>query len=514
MATDIQSGMLPPPDNGMAPSPSAPQATTPSQPAPPTMQPQANPAQPSAPAPTPAPAVAAADMAGHSMLGKAVRAIMGQSVEYQPDGRGGVKAVPVKAPPGQLFRHIVAGAILGGAFGHEKEGGDFTSGMARGASGVMEKTQENDREAMKRAQENEKSRMEQQRLDREDQLTKAQIAHYHIMDAQEDAHTDIMMREYLDKTDAANKAMEDLALQSGGNPARIVVQGQDINNKTGNGADIGKAYAQNPRLFDAPDGYRRIHIRSIDYSGLNFDKENHRWVDAEGKPVDLSSRTTHTFYDVPRSSFTSTQIMSGSDVNKLMGFNYFKPDDKVPISAQQAAGLKAENVKQQLEVSKAKHEEAMIGKEALMLKTELARLNAAAAKEQNAEMRGLYETLKTRSDNLKTIITSQQWTDPEESKKAIKELREINDQMGQVYNKIFPNSPLPASEKGGAAPPPAPLVAVIGPNGKPGLIPADRVQEFVKRFPGSYVKDSGKPNPAPTLAEQADAESQAVAPAQ
>src|ERR1035438_9961688 len=54
----------------------------------------------------------------HGLMGRAVSALMGNPTDYQVDpNTGQTVAVPMKSKPGDIWRHIVAGAILGGAIG-------------------------------------------------------------------------------------------------------------------------------------------------------------------------------------------------------------------------------------------------------------------------------------------------------------------------------------------------------------------------------------------------------------
>src|SRR6185312_15684110 len=66
--------------------------------------------QPGAPAPAPASPVIQQQDKAHSILGRAVRSLFGTRTDYRVDDKGNTVAVPVAEKPGELFRHIVAGA--------------------------------------------------------------------------------------------------------------------------------------------------------------------------------------------------------------------------------------------------------------------------------------------------------------------------------------------------------------------------------------------------------------------
>ena len=124
--------------------------------------PQAPDAQPQTPLPRPVnqelmapqPAPAAPAQEKHSWLGKAARALLsGDNVDYSYDDAG--KLVETRTPmkKGQIFRNMLAGAILGGALGAEDKTGTFAGGAVRGAAGVQERDEQRDLLKRKQAQE-------------------------------------------------------------------------------------------------------------------------------------------------------------------------------------------------------------------------------------------------------------------------------------------------------------------------------------------------------------------------
>ena len=100
-------------------------------------------------APQPAPAAPAQEK--HSWLGKAARALLtGDNVDYAYDDSG--KFVETRTPmkKGQIFRNMLAGALLGGAIGAGDPTHTFAGGAVRGAAGVSE--HEEQRDALKHQQ--------------------------------------------------------------------------------------------------------------------------------------------------------------------------------------------------------------------------------------------------------------------------------------------------------------------------------------------------------------------------
>lgn len=135
------------------------------------------PPPPPAAKPNPAQAASVADTAHHSMLGKAFRALMGNEVSYQVDPKTG-KLVQTTTPeqPGQFFRSIVAGAMLGGAAASKNKATNFAEGFTEGGEAAIEGKQKQDLKKRAQAQEDFKNQQEAKRAGTEEDLRRAQIA--------------------------------------------------------------------------------------------------------------------------------------------------------------------------------------------------------------------------------------------------------------------------------------------------------------------------------------------------
>lgn len=144
------------------------------------------------PAFTPAPPQA-------SGLGKVVKSwFTGKENNYDYDSQGNLIQTQTPMKPGSLFRHIVAGALLGGAMGSQDPRHTFSGGFAAGSAGVLQdeerrdalrrkqaqevadqrlKTQHSLREEQKLGLEREKLDLEKRAQDNQDMLAKGQTAH-------------------------------------------------------------------------------------------------------------------------------------------------------------------------------------------------------------------------------------------------------------------------------------------------------------------------------------------------
>lgn len=114
---------------------------------------------------------------------RALQSLMGTSTQYQQTLNG----IQVQNKPGQLFRSILAGAIMGGAAGEEAHNqnpyGGFMGGFAPGAKAGLQNQQQQGQQAKQDAQQQwqnqltaNKEQREQQSAATEEQVRKAQIA--------------------------------------------------------------------------------------------------------------------------------------------------------------------------------------------------------------------------------------------------------------------------------------------------------------------------------------------------
>lgn len=102
-------------------------------------------------APQPAPAPPAQEK--HSWLGKAAQALLtGTNVDYSYDDTGKLVTTRTPMKKGQIFRNMLAGALLGGAIGAGDPTHTFAGGAVRGAAGVQEKEEQMDALRRKQAQ--------------------------------------------------------------------------------------------------------------------------------------------------------------------------------------------------------------------------------------------------------------------------------------------------------------------------------------------------------------------------
>jgi hypothetical protein len=369
----------------------------------------------------------------HNMLGRAVSALMGNQVDYQVDpNTGATVATPVQSKPGDLWRHIVAGAILGGAVGGSQPA--ETTPLTRAFVGAQAANSQNnvwDTQRYQRAQESAKTQLEAKRVNQELLFQQAQIAHMHREDMRADAQFDLMNPVHLSNNNQFNTTTENGAREAGGTMAPIIVNGQDINGKADNGAAFAAAYAKDPKSFEAPSGYNRIHVQHVDTNGLHYEFGK-GWLDDKGNYVDLSTRTTHSFFDVPQDAFKQ-QVpgVTHRDINKLAGFKAF-PDDDQParVTFGDLIGLKTQATKNSLEEQRVHAEMQRAMMDSQRLAAELGRIANSDRKEKSAEDNAKFEHLRQYNQELMNQakeLDTQAQSDPSAAE-AVKSVRaQINE---------------------------------------------------------------------------------------
>jgi hypothetical protein len=141
--------------------------------------------------------------------------MLGQVTSFLLGGqRDPETGAPIKQPPGQLFRSLVAGALLGGAIGSEgKAGGGttggFIGGLARGGAGVEQQQYERQQQQFKNQLAAQQNQREQQQANRENQAFQTEQTHRQAMIAAENMQT--IRTQQLIKGDTLKQFQEEAA---------------------------------------------------------------------------------------------------------------------------------------------------------------------------------------------------------------------------------------------------------------------------------------------------------------
>ncbi|MCU1301737.1 MAG: hypothetical protein JWQ87_2021 [Candidatus Sulfotelmatobacter sp.] len=258
-------------------------------------------------------------------LGKAVKFLLGSTTQYSVDPQTG-KTVATDVPnkPGDLFRHILAGAILGGAAGAKAK--DFTQGLGEGAGAEQEQLRNNDQINFARAQEQFKNQQEAQRtqregkvLEREDkqlefERTKfnAQVQQWNKEELLHEADANFKDQEMLFHENEQSQNLEKWAVESGG----ILTPNVPGNGRAGNGKDLMNLFTKDPNRFTPPPGMSSFIVKTYDTGDLKYDFKTNGWQDKDGKAVNLEDRTTWNVYAVPMNTAKTPIKIDGKTLMK------------------------------------------------------------------------------------------------------------------------------------------------------------------------------------------------------
>lgn len=311
---------------GQAPSSSAPQS--------PAQQPQQ-------PAPTPQQIVAAR----HHDIGKAASFLFG--VQRDPS-----TGEPIKQRPGDVFKSLLMGAMLGSALAPDSTAkggsvGGFLSGVGRGASGVEQQNYARKQEAQKQAQEREKLTLDQGRAQDEHMLHQATVAHLTAETASFHHQQEFHDQEALDKKNAAARQYMQSLRDAGGRPVLIPINGRVPANGEYSAPDIAAAYMKDPSILQGGPDVVRHFIDVHNNAELEY-VQGKGWVNEDGDPVDMSKSTVVRAYDVPENNYRTPVRHSGKELNTIAGYQLVPKEQEdrsfsVPMDA--VTGLYGQNLK-------------------------------------------------------------------------------------------------------------------------------------------------------------------------
>ena len=400
------------------------------------------------PPPTPSPA-AVAQNAKHNVMGQVAQALLGGGhTTYQVDPNTN-QVVPVQQPnkPGNLWRQIVGGVIMGGMAGAETPVGHSPLEAAfRGAGAAQAYGQQQDRESFARANEQSKTQIESKKLDLEQQRVQAEIKYQEAMIAHQtqanllaQATFDLSSRKYIDETNEIQEQREAGLQESGATKIPIIINGKDVNGQMGNGADMMKAVTTDPSLGRNPlgkDGMPvayRMHTQHVDLTGLHQELGK-GWVDDKGNPVDLAARTTNAVYDVPIDVMKRRSQLTNKEINKLAGYRVAPDnDDQTSLTTGEVGGLQDRALKMQHEKDADARERQRLG-----IETQNLQLRKEELKDAKAGKQG--ELVLTHVQNISRLWESylkedeaaaQSGTDPDAAA-HVREDRQMLDQNNKL----------------------------------------------------------------------------------
>jgi hypothetical protein len=255
----------------------------------------------------------------HQQLGKVASFLFG----HQTDEAGNA----VKQPPGQLFRSLLAGALLGVAAGSSAPAGGgklggALSGLGHGFAGVEQQNYQRQQDAQKQQREQQAANLEQDKFKEEKTMHASALEHWNMENLAHEREADLKDREQLEKENEQELNIQKWAVENGAFIAPTV----PFNGKPNNGLDMMRAMTKNPDAFNPPAGMGRLVVKQYNFNGLDHDAKN-GWTE-NGQPVDWSKHLTWTVYYSPSSSATKTDIsMSAKEWTELYGVKFPKDTD-------------------------------------------------------------------------------------------------------------------------------------------------------------------------------------------
>lgn len=397
-----------------------------------------------------------------------LNAMSGSSTQWQQTPNGPVP-VRVKNAPGQLFKNILAGAIMGGAAGGSVPGSETAGagwmGAAKGAGAAMQAADLRNQQAQQQAQKQFENQQTVNRENREQQLAQAQIANMQAETVARQHQIDLLDDENHMKHNQASAALYD-ALKSAGGIAPV--DGKLPEDLTA--YQLAQDYTKDPSIRQAPAGYSRHFLDKTDSSEVTWNGQH--WTHPDGTPADMTDKTSIQVLDVPDDVFNKRVDTLGSDINKIFGQKLVDPDKHYQLSPHDKIGLYNQFLKNQAEIAKTKATERAAAAQ------ERANANESLRLKQN-EYNAAYEQVKTDNENLQKTISDPNNFDANSKAQAQAKITENNQRLKQLYEQLYPDAKLPENE---TPPPPDPVAQLFGAAQK---LPPDKVEAMINNAPVS-----------------------------
>ena len=402
-------------------------------------------------------------LARNATTGLGWHALMGTHGEIGPGGT----VTQQQNTPGQLFRSILAGAIMGAASGYPKQGeqGGFGPAFSRGLGAEQQQVQRQEAQLQQQSQQQFENQMAQQREQREQTLLNAQLAHMHAQEVAAQHQNDIMDQKFHDERNAAAQTMINTMKDAGG-----VAPVDGALPETMTAPELVQAYTKNPSIRNAPAGYVRHFYDKTDASELTWDDKAGNWVTADGTPANMTNHSVITVMDVPVNSMTTKKMTSGKDINTAAGQTLVDPDKQYPMAPVDMINLYNQNLKNQQEVARTKvaKRQASASERANQLEADRQRHAEFDAQRTaiEAKKESLQNQLKEASADLSTT--------PAQKQDLVNQIAAQDQALQDLADEEYPRA-----KKPGAA----------TPQTTPKTPPPDPVQATVDRLKGKSAKE-------------------------
>jgi hypothetical protein len=192
-----------------------------------------------------------------------------------------------------------------------------------------------------RAAEAQKQWENQRQANQDDQkkiMDQAQLAMWHQQMVIEQHNSDVMDQEMMDKRNESSRVLYNTYVAAGGKPPA------DPNvPSTIDAYDLSKKYVETKgQIAKAPDGYHRVFFDTTNGGEATRDPITGTWSE-DGKPVDMTTKTTFRVLDVPEATMDVRVPHTGAEANKILGYHNFDDKATVMMSPNEATALITKN---------------------------------------------------------------------------------------------------------------------------------------------------------------------------
>lgn len=395
---------------------------------PPPQQPAQQAPVQSSPVNGPSPELAHSALIGHGFK-SLVNSMAGSSTQYVQTP-GGPQPVEVPNKPGQFFRNILAGAIMGGVAGGQgpNEAGSGWAAAARGAGAASQGFQQQQQARQQQAQQQFQNQQSANKETRETTLMNAQMANMQSETAARQHLSDLQDKEYHDKHNSASAALYDSLKEAGG---VAPIDGKLPEDLTA--YDLAKAYTKDPTIRQAPTGYIRHFLDKTDSAEVTWNGEH--WTHPDGTPADMTDKTSIRVVDVPTDAMKTKKPVTGAVLNKISGQNLFKSDQTYQVSPLDQDALNTTRLKNDNEQARTAAELRAANAQARAAQNEAERLKRDG---YNAAREQVVQENTTLEDQLKSTL------DPTANAPIQQKIDANNARLRQLYEQNFPGEKLPA----------------------------------------------------------------------
>jgi len=291
------------------------------------------------------------DVAKHAIFGRAVKSLVhsieGTRTVYQPNPQTGtIEETTVQNKPGQIFRNILLGSLIGGAAASERSsgaggGGGFLGGFARGGTATIQDQRAQNLARQQQAQQQLKDQQERETLDDTENLHAVAVAHSNMQIASLQQNLHHADEATIDRRNTSARTYAKSLEDQGAKQANFMVNGKPVDSMSA--SEFAKAYTADPTLAKAVPGFQREFIDVTDATGLHFDGTY--WRTDAGDLVNMSDKTQIRAFDVPTNTLKSFTQTPGTLINKLAGEQLVDPTKSYSINGEGRLALRTNGLK-------------------------------------------------------------------------------------------------------------------------------------------------------------------------